>query len=59
MLLMRLGRRNVGVQKSRAWHDFVEGLTYVYGFEPVRAIILLLALVSFMGMPYTNALSNE
>ncbi|HEY9737820.1 MAG TPA: MFS transporter, partial [Trichocoleus sp.] len=30
-----------------------EGLGYAYGFKPMRAILLLLALVSFMGMPYT------
>lgn len=30
-----------------------EGLRYAYQFQPMRAILLLLALVSFMGMPYT------
>ena len=35
------------------WHGLVEGVTYTFGFAPIRAILLLLALVSFMGMPYT------
>lgn len=52
LLLMRLVHKNVRAHGSRAWHDLVEGLTYVYRFEPIRAIILLLALVSLMGMPY-------
>ena len=30
-----------------------EGFRYAFGFAPIRAILLLLALVSFMGMPYT------
>ncbi|HEY9761648.1 MAG TPA: MFS transporter [Trichocoleus sp.] len=30
-----------------------EGVRYAYRFKPIRAILLLLALVSFMGMPYT------
>ena len=52
LLLMRIVHKNIREQTSRAWHDLREGLRYVYGFEPIRAIILLLALVSLMGMPY-------
>lgn len=33
--------------------DLKEGITYVFGFPPLRNIILLLALVSLTGMPYT------
>ncbi len=32
--------------------EFKDGLKYVYGFPPIKAILLLLALVSLMGMPY-------
>ncbi len=52
LLMMRIVRQNFRAQKSRAWHDLKEGFRYVYGFEPIRDIILLLALVSLMGMPY-------
>jgi MFS family permease len=31
----------------------LEGARYVFGFAPIRAILLLLALVSFVGLPYT------
>ena len=33
--------------------DLREGFRYVSGFAPIRAILLLLALVSFTGIPYT------
>jgi MFS family permease len=39
--------RGSGVQQ------FKEGFAYAFGFQPVRAIILLLALVSLMGIPYS------
>ena len=52
LLLMRLVRKNVSPPGSRAWHDFTEGLKHVFLFEPIRAIILLLGLMSLMGMPY-------
>ncbi len=34
-------------------HELYEGLRYAYEFGPIRSILLLLALVSFMGMPYS------
>ena len=38
---------------TRAIDELVAGFRYVSGFAPVRASLLLLALVSTMGMPYT------
>ncbi|MEH1786950.1 MFS transporter [Nostoc sp.] len=32
--------------------DFKEGFTYAYELLPIRSILLLIALFSFMGMPY-------
>src|SRR5207344_2609367 len=32
---------------------FVEGWQYAFGFRPIRSIILLLALVSLVGVPYS------
>jgi MFS family permease len=32
--------------------ELKEGFNYVYGFKPIRFILLLLALISFMGVPY-------
>ncbi len=32
--------------------ELAEGFRYAYGFKPIRFILLLLALTSFMGVPY-------
>ena len=37
----------------RVWQKLKEGFAYAFGFAPIRSILLLIALVSFMGMPYT------
>lgn len=37
----------------RLWRELVDGFGYVRGFMPIRAMLLLLALIGFMGMPYT------
>lgn len=34
-------------------HDLHAGLTAAFGFAPIRAILLLMALSSLLGMPYT------
>lgn len=52
LLLMRIVQKDFSAHKSSAWHALKEGFKYVYDFEPIRAIILLLALMSLMGMPY-------
>jgi MFS family permease len=52
LMMMRIAQKNLGAHKSKAWQDLKEGFAYVYGFEPIRAIILLLCLLSLMGTPY-------
>lgn len=39
--------------RSGALHQFQEGFRYAFGFRPVRSIILLLAVVSLVGVPYS------
>ena len=39
--------------RAGAWQQFVEGWRYAFGFRPIRSIILLLALVSLVGVPYS------
>ena len=41
------------IQKTNVLQGLKEGFNYTFGFKPIRYIILLLALVSLMGMPYT------
>jgi MFS family permease len=53
LLAMRLPAPEQKHQPPPLWHGMVEGFRYAFGFAPIRSIILLLALISFMGMPYT------
>jgi MFS family permease len=53
LLAMDVPRRARQPHRTRVWHGLREGLSYAFGFAPIRALLLLLALVSFMGMPYT------
>ena len=39
--------------RGRALEQFKEGFTYAFGFAPIRAVILLLAIVSLVGVPYS------
>jgi MFS family permease len=49
---MRVTRTRRGIARSRALEDLVEGVQYSWGFPPIRAVLLLVALVSLVGMPY-------
>jgi MFS family permease len=54
LLLMRItapDRR--AAARGAAVHQFREGFSYAFGFSPIRSIILLLAIVSLVGVPYT------
>lgn len=53
LLLMKIPRREVVSQEIPVLQGLKEGFRYTFGFMPIRYIILLLALVSLMGMPYT------
>jgi MFS family permease len=51
--MMRIPRRKVVSQEIPVLQGLKEGFRYTFGLLPIRYIILLLALVSLMGMPYT------
>lgn len=55
LLAMRLPRKAAPVVRasSNLWQELREGLTYAFGFPPIRSLLLLVALVSLVGMPYT------
>lgn len=53
LLLMKISPRKVKVQDTKVLQGLKEGFIYTFWFMPIRYIILLLALVSLMGMPYT------
>jgi MFS family permease len=54
LLNMRLVRLAESTRpRAGALQLFQEGFRYAFGFRPVRSIILLLALVSLVGIPYS------
>jgi MFS family permease len=53
LLMMHVRPTAASRGAGRGLHQLREGWRYVTGFAPVRSILLLLALVSLMGMPYT------
>jgi MFS family permease len=53
LLAMRLPPRTVPRHSGRLMAGLREGFAYALGFAPIRAILLLLSLVSLMGMSYS------
>jgi MFS family permease len=55
LLAMRLHSRKQPItsQKTGVFRRLREGLMYSFGFPPIRAILMLIGLVSLAGMPYT------
>src|SRR5436190_5643784 len=54
LLRMRIpGREAPRPARERAGQQLAEGFRYAFGFHPIRSIILLLALVSLVGVPYS------
>jgi MFS family permease len=41
------------VKHARVWTDLKEGFAYAWRYQPIRATLMLLALISLMGMPYS------
>jgi MFS family permease len=52
LLAMRIPPHVPREQATRILHDLRQGIRYAAGFLPIRAILLLLALVALTGMPY-------
>lgn len=50
---MKIVPKERKAKTTKIIHELKEGFQYTFGFKPVRFIILLLALVSLMGMPYS------
>jgi MFS family permease len=53
LLMMRVRARPQAHAPVSAWESVVEGFVYSWQTKPVRALLLLLGLVSVMGMPYS------
>ncbi len=54
LLLMNLPRAvSERIEEENLFRQFRDGWDYIVGFKPIRNVLLLLALVSLIGMPYT------
>lgn len=54
LLLMQVAPTVPRVSQKRVFEELREGWTYVTGSELIRSLLLTLALVSLLGMPYTT-----
>lgn len=52
LLAMRITLHAHVTKGKRVLHDLLDGLHYAYDFTPIRAILLLLALLGLAGIPY-------
>ena len=53
LLAMKITPKKREFQNSKVLQGLKEGFSYAFGFAPIRSVLLLLALVSLMGMPFT------
>ena len=53
LLSMKIVPRKMINKNTRVLQELKEGFFYVFGFAPVKYIILMLGLVSLMGMPFS------
>ncbi len=53
LLMMKVQPRVVAAQAGSAWRQLVDGVTAVWGTRPLRALLLLVGMLSLVGMPYT------
>lgn len=51
LLAMRDLPRHAKKALQPVWQGLAEGVGYAFGFAPIRALLMLIALVSMMGMP--------
>jgi len=56
LLMMALPPRRIAARNVSVLHDLREGAVYAFHSVPIRSVLLLLALVSLMGMPYVTLL---
>ncbi|NQU42038.1 MFS transporter [bacterium] len=52
LLLMRMPARTRSRSLHPPLHDFLEGIQFAFSMRPVRALLILMAVFSLMGMPY-------
>ena len=54
LLAMKIKPQKIESQQPNPLHGLKEGIRYAFTFTPIRSILLLVALVSVMGIPYST-----
>ncbi len=52
LFAMKLSPSTSKAKRAHAVRSFIEGFKYTFGFMPIRAVIVLLGVISLMGMSY-------
>ncbi|MBN2426788.1 MAG: MFS transporter [Deltaproteobacteria bacterium] len=52
LLAMKITLKPPQAKRSRVFQQLLEGFRYAADFQPIRAILLMLSLISLVGMPY-------
>ena len=52
LLLMKISLPKPNREPKHPWVELKEGFHYAFGFRPIRALIVTLALISFLGFSY-------
>jgi MFS family permease len=53
LLAMRIQHRPPSTEKEPVFARIREGFSYAFGFPPIRAVLVLVAVVSLLGVPYS------
>ena len=53
LLMMKIEPLAIAQKNEKILEGMKEGIKYAYNFKPIRALLLLIGLVSLTGMPYT------
>ena len=56
LMAMTIAAKKMRAQRPHIWEAWRQGVTYAFGSPPIRSVLVLLAVVSFMGMPYATLL---
>jgi len=52
LIAMKIAPRKTRLQNRHILHELKEGFVYAFNFAPIKSILMILALVSLMGVPY-------
>jgi MFS family permease len=53
LFMMKIEPMVAAQKNEKVLEEMKEGIKYAYNFKPIRTLLLLIALVSLVGMPYT------